>query len=131
VRAIFNHPRNIDDSRIVKLAAAGGVIQINSYSDYLVDTPPNPLRENAMRALGMKYGPFRNLSGDKLKTYMAERHAIESEYPIPRATIDDVMAHLLHALKLVGPDHVGIGLDWDGGGGVTGMEDVAGVREIT
>ena len=51
-----------------------------------------------VRALGMKYGPFRNLSGDKLKTYMAERHAIESEYPIPRATIDDVMAHLLHAL---------------------------------
>jgi len=41
------------------------------------------------------------------------------------------MAHLLHALKLVGPDHVGIGLDWDGGGGVTGMEDVAGIPEIS
>jgi len=38
---------------------------------------------------------------------------------------------LLHALRLVGPDHVGIGLDWDGGGGVTGMEDVAGIPEIS
>ena len=129
--AVFKHPRNIDDARIFKLAAAGGVIQINSYSDYLVETPANPLRQMAMRALQMKYGRFENLSGEKLKAYMAERHVIESQYPIPRATIDDVMAHLLHVLKLVGPDHVGIGLDLDGGGGVTGMEDVAGVREIT
>jgi membrane dipeptidase len=130
-RNVFNHPRNIDDARIVKLAAAGGVIQINSYSDYLINTPANPPREMRLRALTMKYGQFRNLSGGKLKAYMAERHAIETEYPIPRASIDDVMAHLLHVLKLVGPDHVGIGLDLDGGGGVTGMEDVAGVREIT
>jgi len=130
-RAVFNHPRNIDDGRIMKLAAAGGVIQINSYSDYLVDTPPNPLRETAMRTLGVKYGPFRTLAGDRLKAYMAERVSIETRYPIPRGKIDDVMAHLLHALKLAGVDHVGIGLDWDGGGGVTGMEDVAGIPEIS
>lgn len=130
-RAVFNHPRNIDDARILKLAAAGGVIQINSYSDYLIDTPDNPERDQAMRALGRKYGPYRNLSGDKLKAYMSERHVIEARYPLPRASIDDVMAHLLHALRLVGPDHVGIGLDWDGGGGVIGMEDVAGIPEIS
>src|SRR6266550_8850550 len=62
---------------------------------------------------------------------MAERVSIETRYPIPRGKIDDVMAHLLHALKLAGVDHVGIGLDWDGGGGVTGMEDVAGIPEIS
>jgi membrane dipeptidase len=84
-----------------------------------------------MRALGVKYGPFRALSGAPLKAYMSERLAIEAQYPIPRGTLDDVMAHLLHALKLVGSDHVGIGLDWDGGGGVTGMEDVAAIPEIS
>jgi membrane dipeptidase len=41
------------------------------------------------------------------------------------------MAHLLHALKLVGSNHVGIGLDWDGGGGVKGLEDVADIPEIS
>ena len=41
------------------------------------------------------------------------------------------MAHLLHALKVVGADHVGIGLDWDGGGGVIGLEDVSGLPRIT
>ena len=62
---------------------------------------------------------------------MAERHAIEAKYPLPRASMDDLMTHLLHAIRLVGVDHVGIGLDLDGGGGVTGMEDVAGIPEIT
>ena len=41
------------------------------------------------------------------------------------------MGHLLHALALVGPDHVGIGLDWDGGGGVNGLEDAADIPKIT
>jgi membrane dipeptidase len=130
-RAVFNHPRNIDDARIQKLAAAGGVIQINSYSEYLVTTPDIPARNTAMRALGMKYGPFRTLAGDRLNAYMTDRHAIEAQYKLPKGTMDDFMAHLLHVLKLVGPDHVGIGLDWDGGGGVTGMEDVAGLPEIS
>ena len=130
-RAVFDHKRNIDDARIQKLAAAGGVIQINSYSDYLVVTPPNPPREAALRALGDKYGPFRTLAGEKLKSYLAERHAVEARYPVPKGTIDDLMAHLVHVLKLVGSDHVGIGLDWDGGGGVTGMMDVAGLPEIS
>jgi len=130
-RAVFNHPRNIDDARMMKLAAAGGVIQINSYSDYLIDTPDNPERDQAMRALGRKYGQFRNLAGGKLKAYMAERQQVEARYPLPHATMDDFMAHMLHAIRLVGVDHVGVGLDLDGGGGVTGMEDVAGIPEIT
>ena len=41
------------------------------------------------------------------------------------------MAHVMHALDLVGPDHVGVGADWDGGGGVVGMEDVASIPKIT
>ena len=34
-------------------------------------------------------------------------------------------------LELVGPDHVGIGADWDGGGGVIGMDDVSQLPRIT
>ncbi|WP_204307831.1 membrane dipeptidase, partial [Klebsiella pneumoniae] len=34
-RAIFNHPRNLDDERMRKLAKAGGVLQVNSV--YLVE----------------------------------------------------------------------------------------------
>src|SRR3546814_12620379 len=41
------------------------------------------------------------------------------------------MAHMLHALKVAGPDHVGIGLDWDGGGGVVGLDAVLDLPKIT
>ncbi len=130
-KAVFNHPRNIDDERIRKLAAAGGVIQINSYSDYMVRVPETPELDAELRALGQKYGPYRTLSGATFRTYVQERRAIEAKYPVPRATMNDLMAHILHALKLVGADHVGIGLDLDGGGGVTGLDDVEGIPEIT
>jgi len=129
--ALFKHPRNIDDARIMRLAAKGGVIQINSLPAYLMAIPDVPARTMALRALNEKYGPFRTLAGDRLKAYMAERHAVEAQYPSPRPSIDDVMAHLLHTLKLVGVDHVGIGLDWDGGGGVRGLEDVADLPKIS
>jgi membrane dipeptidase len=41
------------------------------------------------------------------------------------------MASLLHALKVMGPDHVGLGADWDGGGGTIGMMDVAALPQVT
>jgi membrane dipeptidase len=130
-KGVFDHPRNIDDERIKALAAKGGVIQINSYSDYMVRVPETPELDAEIRALNQKYGPYRTLSGDTFRSYVRERRAIEARYPVPRATMNDLMAHILHTLKLVGPDHVGIGLDLDGGGGVTGMDDVEGIPEIT
>lgn len=130
-KAVFNHPRNIDDARIRALAAKGGVIQINSYSDYMVRVPETPELDAEIRALNRRYGPYRTLAGDTFRTYVRERRAIEARYPVPRATMNDLMAHILHTLKLVGPDHVGIGLDLDGGGGVTGLDDVEDIPEIT
>jgi membrane dipeptidase len=130
-KALFDHPRNIDDARLRRLAASGGVIQMNSLSSYIVATPANPERNAAMQALGERYGPMRSLAGERLRAYAAERRAIEARYPVPRATLDDFMRHVLHVLRLIGPDHVGIGLDLDGGGGVVGMEDVADIPRIT
>jgi membrane dipeptidase len=130
-KAVFNHPRNMDDERIKALAAKGGVIQINSYSDYMIRVPDTSQRDAELRALGDRYGPYRLLAGERFRTYVRERRAIEARYPVPRATMNDLLAHIVHALKLVGPDHVGIGLDLDGGGGVTGLDDVEGIPEIT
>ena len=35
-------------------------------------------------------------------------------------TIDDMMAHFNHCVEVAGAEHVGIGSDFDGGGGVWG-----------
>ena len=47
------------------------------------------------------------------------------------ADFEDFWDQLIHALRLMGPDHVGIGPDWDGGGGVAGLEDVSDYPNIT
>ena len=130
-KAAYAHPRNIDDARLRKLAASGGVIQINSYSEYVIPTPVNPDRQKALAALFAQFGRPDASSPESIAALARGRTEIDRKYPVPRATLDDFMKHLLHALQVAGPDHVGIGLDWDGGGGVTGMEDVAALPKIT
>ena len=66
--------------------------------------------------------------GVELARAMAE---LDQKYPRRKATLDDFFQHLGHMLDVVGPDHVGIGMDWDGGGGVIGMEDAADLPKIT
>ena len=134
-RAVHDHPRNLDDARIKRLAAAGSTIQINSYNEYLVTIPPNPERDAARRAAR---GAMRNV-GDMspaeataaVRAAAAAEREVDKKYPIPRADFDEYMKHVMHALDLVGPDHVGVGADWDGGGGVVGMEDVSSIPKIT
>jgi len=134
-RAVHDHPRNLDDARIKRLAAAGSTIQINSYNEYLVTVPPNPARDKAMTALRGELraapGPSAADVAKAARAQVAAIKALDRQYPIPRATFETYMQHVIHALDLVGPDHVGIGADWDGGGGVIGMEDVTALPKIT
>jgi membrane dipeptidase len=134
-RALHDHPRNIDDARIKKLAAAGGTIQINSYNAYLIDVPRDPERDKARGAL---YEKLENLSGmtpaqaaAAVREVATGMKTINARYPQPKATFETYMQHVTHALDLVGPEHVGVGADWDGGGGVPGMEDVTAIPKIT
>jgi microsomal dipeptidase-like Zn-dependent dipeptidase len=41
------------------------------------------------------------------------------------ASIHDAMAHLDHAISIMGVDHVGLGTDFDGDGGVRGLADAS------
>jgi len=128
-KAVFDHPRNIDDAHLRALAAQGGVIQINSV--YVKASKPNPQRDAATKALEAKFPEDRTLSVSERAELLAQRHEIDRNFPEDRATFDDVMANLLHAIKVAGVEHVGIGLDWDGGGGVIGLEDVADLPKLT
>ena len=40
------------------------------------------------------------------------------------------MRHLLHIIKVAGWEHVGLGADWDGGGGVAGYEDISALPKV-
>ena len=128
---VFDHPRNIDDERIRKLAKNGGVIHVNAFGGYLISIPKNPEREAALDALWEKFGDESERDDARIRAYLHERAAIDKRYQVVRATFEDYMAHLLHILEVAGAKHVGIGADWDGGGGVVGLESVADLPRIT
>ena len=130
VKAVFDHPRNIDDGRLRALAASGGVIQINFMSEYLIATPKIAEREAALATLwqGARKPGLTLIEREAL---IARKHEIDRRWPVPRATFADAFAHLLHAVRVAGVDHVGIGADLDGGGGVAGFEDARDYPKIT
>ena len=47
------------------------------------------------------------------------------------ATIDDAVRHIMHMIEVMGVDHVGIGSDFDGGGGLPGLEDASWFTRLT
>lgn len=128
--ALRAHPHNIDDDRIRRLAARGGVIQVNSLSDYLVDGGETQGYRTALRELRKDY-TREPASQTRDLEFEHRLDALNTQYHIRRASFDDYVAQILHILKVAGPDHVGLGADWDGGGGVVGLEDVSQLPKIT
>ncbi|WEK40485.1 MAG: dipeptidase [Candidatus Brevundimonas colombiensis] len=130
-RAVHDHPRNIDDARLRRLAASGGVIQINTLGAYLKPLPETPEREAALTELRHEFGPASRLNLQQGEVYFQRLRALNAAHPPAQADFEDVVLHLLHVLNLIGPRHVGVGADWDGGGGVTGLQDVAALPRLT
>ncbi|HEY0947261.1 MAG TPA: dipeptidase [Opitutaceae bacterium] len=131
-KAVYDHPRNIGDDLLRALAARGGVIQMNAFSSYVAALPQAPERNAATRALFAKFGGRAGLTTpERYAEFLRERAEVERAHPMPLATFDQFMAHVLHALEIVGPDHIGISGDFDGGGGVEGFMDVTGAPRIT
>lgn len=129
-KAVFTHPRNVDDDLMRELAAHGGVIQMNTVSSFLIPMPINPEFNAANAKLTAKYAGRELTSAQRVERYL-EGRKLADQFKIPRATFDDFLKHLFHAIDVAGADHVGIGADMDGGGGVTGLEDVSDYPKIT
>ena len=128
---LHKHPRNVPDALLKKLARSGGVIQINSLSAYLRDSNADPNRLPEFLAIYRKYQNAPGGMRENHAAFIAERRALDRKYPPDYAEFSDVMAHIFHTLEVMGADHVGIGLDWDGGGGVNGLQDVSDLPKIT
>ncbi len=131
-RAVCDNPRNLTDDQLRALAAKGGVIQICFLGAYVKTPAVIPEREQAIKEMEAKYGSLRDLRDESLREKaMAERDAINQKYPQARATVQDLVDHIDHVRKVVGIDFVGIGTDFDGGGGVVGCDDVSGMIHVT
>jgi membrane dipeptidase len=118
-RAVSDHPRNVPDDVLERLAANGGVAMVTFVPAFVspaVGTWDAELRA-AMAAAGADH---RSLTERKA---FAERWDGPAK---PAATVDDVVAHLEHAREVAGIDHIGLGGDYDGVGSLpVGLEDVS------
>lgn len=116
--------RNLDDARIKKLAKKGGVISINFGSSFLTEAA-----NKWSVAAWEKQAAYLKESG--VASGSPEAKAWEEQYeqdnPLPYATLDDVVAHIDHVVKIAGIDHVGLGSDFDGVGDTlpAGLKSVA------
>lgn len=131
-RAICPNLRNLSDEMLKVLAANRGVIQICFLSSYVKTPKPNPKRDKAIKELEEKYGTLRKAKDEELGEKMWEEvRAIYRKYPEEKPLLQDVIDHIDYVVRLVGVDYVGIGTDFDGGGGVRGCDDVSQMYHIT
>jgi membrane dipeptidase len=129
-RALCESPRNLDDDMLLALRNNGGVIQICILSDYLKIPDPNPVLDARLREFSERYGDLSKLGEEEKKIARAEYREIRERYK-KLATVKDVVDHIDHVVQVIGIDHVGIGTDFDGGGGVEGCKSVAEMKNIT
>ena len=130
-RAICNNPRNLSDDMLVKMSEKGGVVQMCILSDYVRKIEKTPKRDSARMALRKKYNNFQDLTPAQDSMVSIEWNQLDENYPQKLATVSDVVDHIDHMVKVMGIEHVGIGTDFDGGGGVDGCKDVSQMMNIT
>jgi membrane dipeptidase len=90
VRALCDHPRNLDDGQLDVLRDVDGVIQITALSAFV-------------------------RPGGKPE----------------QVTVADMLDHVDYAVRRIGLRHVGIGSDFDGGGGIAGYANAAESAAVT
>ena len=118
--------RNISDDMIVALAETGGVIQINFGSSFITQEARD-YSTPAFAALRewIAADPENRNMGSAMVDFYPDYIAEHGSFPF--ATVDDVIDHFDHVVRLVGIDHVGIGSDYDGVGDTlpVGLKDVS------
>lgn len=108
-RAICDHPRNLTDDQLRAIAAHDGVVQCTMYHGFLALPPAD----------------------DNSGNFGALPVSSDGDAPYTPPTLDTFMHHLEHMIEVCGIDHVGIGSDFDGDGGVPGLDHAGCMINIT
>ncbi|HEY0816987.1 MAG TPA: dipeptidase [Pseudonocardia sp.] len=118
-RAVTDHPRNVPDDVLAALAGNGGVCMV-TFVPQFVSTRAMEWDQTVQADMAAAGLDPRDL--ELRQEFVAGRGGP----PGPKATIDDVVAHLEHAREVAGIEHIGIGGDFDGTPDLpVGLEDVS------
>jgi len=133
-RSLCNAARNMSDEMIGDLAKNGGVVQINyhvgflsqEFRDYEAAHPDaeKEINEEVKKRCGDNES-CKSVAGDQVVRDFMETGKL------PRVDWNLIVEHIDHAVKIAGPDHVGLGSDFDGAVMPMGMQDVTHIPQIT
>ena len=130
-RAVTDHPRNLSDDMLRAVARNGGVVQINFYPGYIDEGVREPSRQLYLQ-LRPEIESLRDRHDDDPVLLRRALRDLYRAHPFPRTPLDTLLDHFDHAIRVAGPDHVGIGADWDGVPSMPeGMEDVSHLPALT
>jgi len=130
-RAKRDHPRNLDDDMLRALTKNGGVAQMCILSYYVKEVEQLAARDSAYQAFKKKWGEYDERTEEQKALARIDYHKLAQEFPEKLATVSDAVDHIDHMVKVAGIDHVGIGTDFDGGGGLKDCYDVSELGNIT
>jgi len=131
--------RNLTDKQLQALAENGGVIQIVALGGFLKQETPehrtamNELRKELQLPSRREMWGMSKEEREALQPKMDEfnRRRLELEKIYPATGLQEFVDHIDHAVKIAGIDHVGIGTDFDGGGGIPGFNSHAEAKNVT
>jgi membrane dipeptidase len=131
-RAVYDHPRNLDDEQLRAIRDNGGVAQMVAFRRYIADIDPELAA--AEQALAAEFGftsraAFAEADQATMDRFRDEIAALRAS--MNDVTIEDLADHIDHAVAVAGIDHVGIASDFDGGGGVGGWDDASQTPAVT
>ena len=126
-RALNDHVRNLTDDQLRAVARNGGVVNVNFYATFI-----DPKHFAARRAIDarlqeeLRDGLSRPGADSAAVRAAAQKRADDAVKAIPRPSLSILLDHIDHIRRVAGIDHVGIGSDFDGVGGLlpAGMDDV-------
>jgi len=126
-RALNDHPRNVSDAVLAKVAANRGVVMVTFPPSYLDDAFRRWSADRDAEKARLNSPPFGGLfigQPDKAAAALADWERTHPKPTVPLAVVAD---HIEHIVKVAGIDHVGIGSDFDGMGAdyPLGLNDVS------
>jgi membrane dipeptidase len=125
LRSANDHPRNLDEARLKALAAKGGAICISTI--FMSDMNMTPARGE----LFGQYERIGTLSPAQQAELNRKWRELDKTEPLWAADFERYMAMVLRAIEVGGVDHICFGADWDGGGGLEGIEDISALPKVT
>ncbi len=132
VRALANNNRNMTDEMIKKLAEKRGVIQICLLDDYVKEPDTTTVKFQEMKRLRKMYRTtFEQMNEKEKEAFSQKWEEVQSKVSADMPSVKDLVDHIDHVKNLVGIDFVGIGSDFDGGGGLLDCADVSQFPNVT